>query len=144
MEEKQNGAEGVMVEFYSTTLEPNELKCNLCGWSKIEVNFEDYLDKQGVCRPVELWFLWLVLVLAMKWLIQWNTLHIVRALSIVQNAASTCLPFLIVAPVVLIDSGLIPENKKALKMAELNSTISELVAYHKVKRRFINLKDMES
>jgi hypothetical protein len=29
-------------------------------------------------------------------------------------------------------------------MTEPNSTISELVAYHKVKRRFINLKDMQS
>ena len=29
-------------------------------------------------------------------------------------------------------------------MAEANSTISEIVAYHKVKRRFINLKDMQS
>ena len=29
-------------------------------------------------------------------------------------------------------------------MAELDSTSSEIVAYHKVKRRFINLKDMQS
>ncbi len=29
-------------------------------------------------------------------------------------------------------------------MAEPNSTFSELVAYHKVKRIFINLKDMQS
>lgn len=29
-------------------------------------------------------------------------------------------------------------------MAELDSTCSEIVAYHKVKRRFISLKDMRS
>ena len=29
-------------------------------------------------------------------------------------------------------------------MAELDSTSSEIVAYHKVKRRFINLKDIHS
>ena len=52
-----------------------------------------------------MWFRWPVLALAMKWLIPWNMLHIVPALSVVQNAASICLPFLIVARVVLTDSG---------------------------------------
>ena len=33
------------------TLEPNELKCNYCGWSKIEINFAEYLASKGyVCN----------------------------------------------------------------------------------------------
>ena len=39
--------------------------------------------------------------------IPWNMLHIVPALNIVQNAASTCLPFLVVVPVVPTGCGLI-------------------------------------
>lgn len=34
------------MEFY-TKLEPNELKCNLCGWSSVEVDFKDYLASKG-------------------------------------------------------------------------------------------------
>ena len=41
--------------------------------------------------------------------IPWNMLHIVPALSIVQNAASTSLLLLITAPVVPIRSGLVPD-----------------------------------
>ena len=25
------------------TLDPNELKCNYCGWSKTEINLKDYI-----------------------------------------------------------------------------------------------------
>ena len=30
-----------------TTLYPNEVKCNLCNWSKTEINFADYLASNG-------------------------------------------------------------------------------------------------
>jgi hypothetical protein len=33
------------------TLEPNELKCNYCGWSKIEINFADYVASKGYVGP---------------------------------------------------------------------------------------------
>jgi hypothetical protein len=33
------------------TLWPNEMKCNYCGWSKIEVNLSDYLASKGYDGP---------------------------------------------------------------------------------------------
>jgi hypothetical protein len=30
-----------------TTLEPNELKCNLCGYSHYEIDFVDYIKNKG-------------------------------------------------------------------------------------------------
>ena len=36
-----------------TTLTPNELKCNLCGWSKVEINLEDYVtSKQNLSKVI--------------------------------------------------------------------------------------------
>ena len=29
------------------TLEPNELRCNYCGWSKTDINFADYIASKG-------------------------------------------------------------------------------------------------
>jgi hypothetical protein len=29
------------------TLNPNELKCNYCGWTRIEVNLRDYVACRG-------------------------------------------------------------------------------------------------
>jgi hypothetical protein len=55
----------------------------------------------------------------MKWLKRWNMLHIVRVPSIVQNAASTCLPPLLDAPVVPIGFGLIPEIESVKKWPNL-------------------------
>ena len=55
----------------------------------------------------------------------------------------TCLPFLIVAPVVPI--GFRTHSRiGSIEHDRTDSTSSEIVAYHKVKRRFINLKDMHS
>ena len=34
-----------------TRLEPNELKCNYCGWSKTEINFTDYVASKGYVGP---------------------------------------------------------------------------------------------
>jgi hypothetical protein len=33
------------------TLNPNELKCNYCGWTKIEMNLADYVASKGYIGP---------------------------------------------------------------------------------------------
>jgi len=33
------------------TLWPNEMKCDYCGWSKIEVDLKDYLASKGYVGP---------------------------------------------------------------------------------------------
>ena len=48
MVQKVSWRHGVMVE---STLNPNELKCNYCGWSKTEINFADYVSSKGYVGP---------------------------------------------------------------------------------------------
>jgi hypothetical protein len=71
----------------------NELKCNYCGWSKTEIDLKDYVTSKGMWARRTKWFLWRVLVLVMKWLIQWDMLRTIQALNIVRNARSLCLVF---------------------------------------------------
>ena len=53
MEEKQNQERckrchgGILYP----TLNPNERKCNYCGWSKTEINFADYVASKGYVGP---------------------------------------------------------------------------------------------
>jgi hypothetical protein len=42
MEEKQKWCHGGILH---PTLNPHEMKCNYCGWSKTEINFADYVER---------------------------------------------------------------------------------------------------
>jgi hypothetical protein len=45
MEEKQKRCRRCHGGILHPTLNPNELRCNYCGWSKTEINFADYLAR---------------------------------------------------------------------------------------------------
>jgi ribosomal protein S27AE len=35
----------------ATTLEPKEMKCNLCGYSRYEIDLADYIKSKGYIAP---------------------------------------------------------------------------------------------
>ena len=48
MEEKQEHCRRWHGGLIRATLIPNELKCNYCGWTKIEINLKDYVASKGI------------------------------------------------------------------------------------------------
>lgn len=47
MEEKQERCRRCHGGELHPTLEPNELKCNFCGWTRIAMNLGDYVTHGG-------------------------------------------------------------------------------------------------
>ena len=51
MEEKQVRCRSCHGGILHSTLNPNEMKCNYCGWTKVEVNMADYVADKGYVGP---------------------------------------------------------------------------------------------
>jgi hypothetical protein len=51
MEEKQERCRRCHGGILHPTINPNELKCGYCGWSKTEINLADYLASKGYVGP---------------------------------------------------------------------------------------------
>jgi hypothetical protein len=51
MEEKQKHCRRGYGGILHPTLNPNEFKCNYCGWTKVEVNLADYVASKGYVGP---------------------------------------------------------------------------------------------
>jgi hypothetical protein len=47
MEEKQKRCRRCHGGILQPTLNPNEMKCNYCGWTRIEMNLADYVASKG-------------------------------------------------------------------------------------------------
>jgi hypothetical protein len=48
MEEKQKRCKRCHGGSLHPTLNPKEMKCNYCGWSKTEIIFADYVASKGM------------------------------------------------------------------------------------------------
>ena len=51
MEEKQKRCKRCHGGTLHATLNPNEMKCNYCGWTRIEMNLADYVASKGYIGP---------------------------------------------------------------------------------------------
>jgi hypothetical protein len=80
----------------------------------------------------------------MIWLKPWSTLRIIRVRNIVPPAASTCLrspsSVLVVLKHYVLNQrrGIMTENN-----TQLNTWIEDIVAFHKTKRKFVSLNEMQ-
>src|SRR4029079_4635699 len=100
---------------FRPTFNPNELKCNYCGWTRIAMNLGDYVAYRGKVdnfQSVNLWFLWPVWEHVMTWLKLWNMLHIIQVQNTVVTAGSICSLLLTIVLVVAGDCGQSPKKRK--------------------------------